>query len=113
MSIWECFSENNTTPNTYIGYTTTTHSRRLTNRPYDISAIKQYIMTKHNKDTDKLKSPDIRKIIINNRKIIYKNNNKKPFTNPWSINYKNLKKNNTINKIAFTTNINMLSLFNN
>ena len=33
-------------------------------------------MTKHNKDTDKLKSLDIRKILINNTKIIYKNNNK-------------------------------------
>ena len=33
-------------------------------------------MTKHNNDTDKLKSPDIRKIHINNTKIIYKNNNK-------------------------------------
>ena len=33
-------------------------------------------MTKHNKDTDKLRSPDIRKILINNTKIIYKNNNK-------------------------------------
>ena len=32
-------------------------------------------MTKHNKDTDKLKSPEIRKISINNTKIIYKNNN--------------------------------------
>ena len=31
-------------------------------------------MTKHNKDTDKLKSPDIRKILINNTKIIYRNN---------------------------------------
>ena len=34
-------------------------------------------MTKHNKDTDKLKSPDTRKIRINNTKIIYENNNKK------------------------------------
>ena len=31
-------------------------------------------MTKHNKDTDKLKSPNIRKILINNAKIIYKSN---------------------------------------
>ena len=31
-------------------------------------------MTKHNKHTDKLKSPDIRKILLNNTKIIYKNN---------------------------------------
>ena len=33
-------------------------------------------MTKLNKDTEKLKSPDIRKILINNTKIIYRNNNK-------------------------------------
>ena len=33
-------------------------------------------MTKHNKDTDKLKSPDIRKILINNSKLMYKNYNK-------------------------------------
>ena len=33
-------------------------------------------MTKHNKDTDKLKLPNIRKILINNTKTIYKNNNK-------------------------------------
>ena len=33
-------------------------------------------MAKHNKDTDKLTSTDIRKILINNTKIIYKNNNK-------------------------------------
>ena len=35
-------------------------------------------MTKFNKNTDKLKSPDIRKIYINYTKIIYKNNNKIP-----------------------------------
>ena len=33
-------------------------------------------MTKHNIDTDKLKFSDIRKILVNNTKIIYKNNNK-------------------------------------
>ena len=33
-------------------------------------------MTEHNQDTDKLKSPDIRKLQINNTKIIYKHNNK-------------------------------------
>ena len=33
-------------------------------------------MTKNNKDTDQLRSPDIRNILINNTKIIYKNNNK-------------------------------------
>ena len=30
----------------------------------------------HNEDIDRLKSPDIRKILINSRKILYKNNNK-------------------------------------
>ena len=35
-------------------------------------------MTKHNKNTDKLKSPDIRKILNNNIKTIFKNNNKNP-----------------------------------
>ena len=33
-------------------------------------------MTKHNKDTDQLKYPNIRKILINNTKIMYKYNNK-------------------------------------
>ena len=33
-------------------------------------------MTKHNKNTEKLNSIDIRKIRINNTEIIYKNNNK-------------------------------------
>ena len=70
----ECLSENNITPNTYIGHTTTTLSCCLTYHPSNISAIKQHLMTKHNKDTDKLKSPDIRKILINNTKNIYKNN---------------------------------------
>ena len=36
-----------------------------------MSAMKQLIMTKHNKDTDKLKSQEIRKILIKNTKIIY------------------------------------------
>ena len=49
---------------------------RLTKHLSDISAKKQHIMIKHNKDTDKLKSPDIRKILNNKSKIIYKNNNK-------------------------------------
>ena len=33
-------------------------------------------MTKDNKDTDKLKSSEIRKILINNTKIMHENNNK-------------------------------------
>ena len=51
-------------------------SRRLTYHLTDISAIKYHLMTKHNKDTDKLKSLDIRKILINYTKSIYKINNK-------------------------------------
>ena len=33
-------------------------------------------MTKHNKETDKLKSSDIRKVLIYYTKIMHKNNNK-------------------------------------
>ena len=33
-------------------------------------------MTKHNKDTDKHNSPDIRHVLINNTNIMYKNDNK-------------------------------------
>ena len=84
---WESFLENNITPNIYICHTTTTLTRHLTYHLPDISTIKQPNMTKHNKDNDKLKSPDIRKILINNTKIVYKNN-KNPFTNPRSNNYK-------------------------
>ena len=58
--------------NTYIGHTTTTHSHCLTYHLSDISAMKPLI-TKHNKDTDKLKSSKIRKILINHTKIVYKN----------------------------------------
>ena len=104
----ECFSENNITPNIYIGYTTTTLSCRLTYHLTDISAIKQHIMTKHNKDTDKLKSPNLRKILINNIKIIYKNNYKERLQILEAITIKN-----TINKIAFTTSIKILNVFNN
>ena len=52
--------ENNITPNIYIGHTTTTLYRRLTDRFSDISAIKQHMMTKYNKDTDTLESPDMK-----------------------------------------------------
>ena len=44
------------------------------------------IMTKHNKDIDKLKSSDIRKILNNIKKIMYKK--KKPFTNTRNNNNK-------------------------
>ena len=72
----ECLSENNITANAYVGYTTTTLSRRLIYHLLDISAIKQHLMTEHDKDIDKLKSIDIKKILINTTKIIYENNNK-------------------------------------
>ena len=42
----------------------------------DMCAIKQRKMTKYNKVTDKVKSSDIRNILINNTKIKYKNYNK-------------------------------------
>ena len=61
---------------TYIGHTTTTLSRRFTYHLSDMSTIKQHTVTKHNKVTDKLKSPDIRKIFTDHTKIIYKSNNK-------------------------------------
>ena len=68
-------------------------------------------MTKHNKETDKLKSSDLRKILVNNTKIIFKNNNKTRLQILKAITIKNLK--NTINKIVFTTSINILNVFNN
>ena len=39
-----------------------------------VSTTKQNLMTKHNKNIDKPKSPDIRKILLKNPKIIYKDN---------------------------------------
>ena len=50
----------------------------------DTSAIKQYLMTKHKKDTEKLKSYDVRKILVNIRKIIYKNSKKNRCSIPRS-----------------------------
>ena len=88
----ECFTENSIIPNSYIGYKTTTLSRRLTYHLSDISAIKQLLMTNHKKDTDKLKSPDIRKIQINNTKIIYRKNNKNRLQILEAITIKNKKK---------------------
>ena len=48
-------------------------------------------MTKHNKDTDKLKSPDTRKILINNTNIVYKNNYETRFQILEAITIKNEK----------------------
>ena len=68
-------------------------------------------MTKHYKDIDKIKSPNVRKILINNTKIIYKNNNKDGLQILKAITIKTKKQNKpTINEIAFTTGIN---IFNN
>ena len=50
-------------------------------------------MKKHNKDIDKFKSPDIKKISISNTKIIYKNNNKNRLQILEAITIKNEKKN--------------------
>ena len=63
-----------------------------------------------NKDIDILKSPDIRKIMINNIKIIYKNNNKNHLQILKAINIKNKKS--IMNKIGFTKSINILNVFN-
>ena len=67
-------------------------------------------MIKHNKDTDKLKYTDIRKILINYTNIIYKNN-KNHLQTLESITIK-IKKT-TINKIVFKIGINILNIFNN
>ena len=68
-------------------------------------------MSKHNKDTDKLKSSNVRKILISNTKIMYKNNNKNHQPILETISIKN--KTHTINKIPFNTGINILNIFNN
>ena len=67
-------------------------------------------MTKYNKDIDKLKSLDIRKILINNTKIIYRNNNKDHLLILKAITIKN--EETTLNKITFNTGINILNIFN-
>ena len=103
--------ENNTKVNTYIGHTTTTLSCCLMYHLSDIKAIKQHLMRKHNKDTDKLKSSLIRKILINNTKIIYENNNKNYLQILKVISIKNKKKP-TINSIAFNTGINISNISN-
>ena len=69
-------------------------------------------MTKHKKDTEKLKSFDIRKILVNNTKFMNKNNNEDSLQILEAINIKNFLKT-TINKIAFNTDTNILNKFNN
>ena len=56
MSISRMFPGKKTL-NTYIGYTITTLTHRLIYNLSNINAIEQHIMTKHNKDTDKHKTP--------------------------------------------------------
>ena len=84
--------------------------KTLTYHLSDISAIEQHIITKYNKDTDKHKSPDIRKVLIYNTKIIYKNNSKKYLQILKAI---SIKKNPTINETAFNTSINISNVFDN
>ena len=59
-------------------------------------------MTKHNKNTDKLKFLEIRKILINHTKMIYKTINKNYLQILEAITIK-IKKKTTIDKIAFNT----------
>ena len=56
--------------NSYIGYTTTTLSRRLTYQLSENSAIK-YFIRKHNNSTNQLTSSKVRKILPDNTIIIY------------------------------------------
>ena len=98
--------------NSYVGHSTTTHTRRLTHHLSDISSIKQD-MIKHNKDTEKFKYSDMRNIVINKTKIIYKNNNQNRLQILEAISIKNLK-NHTINKKkAFNTGVIILNIFSN
>ena len=66
----ECLSEKDFKINTYIGYTTTILSRRVTYHLSDISAIKQYLITKHN--DKKITSSDIRKILNDDSRTLNK-----------------------------------------
>ena len=59
----------------------------------DKCAQRDYLMTKHIKDTEKLKSSDIRNIRINKSKIIYRNNNKNRLQSLEAITLKNIFKN--------------------
>ena len=62
--------------NSYIGYTTTIQSSRLTYHLTKNSAIKQLII-KHINSTNQLTSSDVRRILTDNTIVICKNNNKK------------------------------------
>ena len=69
-------------------------------------------MTKHNKNADRFKSPDIKIILTDNTEIISKNNNKIGLQILDAITIKNFLKT-TIDKIAFNTGINIFNIFNN
>ena len=58
--------------NSYIGYTTTRLSCRLTYHFYGNSVITQYSIIKHNNSTNQLTFSDIRKILADNTMFIYK-----------------------------------------
>ena len=74
MSISGVSLVNSRTLNTYIGHTTNTPLSPYV--PLRHKRHKTASNEKHNKDTDKLESPNLRKIVINNRKSYTKNNNK-------------------------------------
>ena len=93
-----CLSENDITSNAYIAHTTTTLSRSLNYHLSDISAIKKHLITKYNKESDKLNSQYMRNILINNTKMINRNNNKSRLQIPQVITIKKT----TMNKISFT-----------
>ena len=63
--------------NIYIGYTTTSLYRRFTYPLSENSTIKRHLIIKPNNNTEQLTPCDVRKILINNVIIIYKNNNNK------------------------------------
>ena len=64
-------------------------------------------MTKHNKESEKLESPDIRKFLNNNTKIIYKKNNKYRLQILEAVTIR--KKKTSMNKIASDKGINILN----
>ena len=72
----ECLTENNITANIFLGLTTTIFSRVPYVPPLLHNCHEQQLMSKHQKDMDKLKSPDKRNVLIKNTKIIHKYYNK-------------------------------------
>ena len=70
--------------------------------------MKQHLIIKHNNSTDQLRSSDVRKNLIDNEIIIYKNNNKKQLQILEAMCIKNKKAN--INKTVFNTGTNILNI---